>query len=241
MKLLIIRHGDPDYSIDSLTEKGWKEAQLLAKRMEREQADYYYCSTLGRAKDTASVTLERLGKTAQYCEWLREFKAPIEYPKGVQKGCCWDLLPTDFTANDVYYSAYKWYDSPIYRKSDVKREYKWVTAQFDEMLKSHGYVHNGRIFKAVRPNNDVIALFCHFGVECVLLSHLFGVSPVLLWQHTMAAPTSVTTIYTEERVNGVAVFRVQSFGDLSHLYAEGEKPSFAGRFCERFDNEDERH
>ena len=25
MKVLIVRHGDPDYDIDSLTEKGWKE------------------------------------------------------------------------------------------------------------------------------------------------------------------------------------------------------------------------
>ena len=33
MKLLIIRHGDPDYSIDSLTEKGWKEARFLAERI----------------------------------------------------------------------------------------------------------------------------------------------------------------------------------------------------------------
>ncbi len=33
MKLLIIRHGDPDYTIDSLTEKGRREAQLLSKRI----------------------------------------------------------------------------------------------------------------------------------------------------------------------------------------------------------------
>ena len=26
MKLLIVRHGDPDYSIDSLTPKGWRGA-----------------------------------------------------------------------------------------------------------------------------------------------------------------------------------------------------------------------
>ena len=32
MKLLIVRHGDPDYSIDSLTEKGWREAELLSKK-----------------------------------------------------------------------------------------------------------------------------------------------------------------------------------------------------------------
>ena len=33
MKLLIVRHGDPDYSIDSLTETGWIEAELLSDRV----------------------------------------------------------------------------------------------------------------------------------------------------------------------------------------------------------------
>lgn len=33
MKLLFIRHGDPDYTIDSLTEKGWKEAEFLSEKM----------------------------------------------------------------------------------------------------------------------------------------------------------------------------------------------------------------
>ena len=33
MKLLIIRHGDPDYSIDSLTPTGWVEAELLSHRL----------------------------------------------------------------------------------------------------------------------------------------------------------------------------------------------------------------
>ena len=31
MKLLIVRHGDPDYDIDSLTEKGWKEVEYLSR------------------------------------------------------------------------------------------------------------------------------------------------------------------------------------------------------------------
>ena len=35
MKILIVRHGDPDYSIDSLTEKGWSEAEYLSERLSR--------------------------------------------------------------------------------------------------------------------------------------------------------------------------------------------------------------
>ena len=63
---------------------------------------------------------------------------------------------------------------------------------------------------------------------------------MLLWHGTMAAPTSVTTVVTEERREGTAYFRMTSFGDLSHLYANGEPPAFAGRFCECFGNPDER-
>ena len=33
MKLLIIRHGDPDYDRDSLTPKGWKEVEYLSERI----------------------------------------------------------------------------------------------------------------------------------------------------------------------------------------------------------------
>ena len=32
MLLLIIRHGDPDYERDTHTEKGWREAELIADR-----------------------------------------------------------------------------------------------------------------------------------------------------------------------------------------------------------------
>ena len=33
MKLLIVRHGDPNYEIDSLTEKGWREAEYLSEKL----------------------------------------------------------------------------------------------------------------------------------------------------------------------------------------------------------------
>ena len=53
MKILIIRHGEPDYGIDSLTEKGWREAHLLADRLAAMRIDHFYASPLGRARDTA--------------------------------------------------------------------------------------------------------------------------------------------------------------------------------------------
>ena len=46
MRILIIRHGDPDYEIDGLTEKGKREAALLAKRLEKEDITAVYCRRL---------------------------------------------------------------------------------------------------------------------------------------------------------------------------------------------------
>ena len=80
MKLLIIRHGDPNYDIDSLTPKGWKEVEYLSERIARLDIRDFYVSPYGRAKDTASLTLKKMGRTATECEWLREFTPKIVRP-----------------------------------------------------------------------------------------------------------------------------------------------------------------
>lgn len=242
MRLLIIRHGDPDYSVDSLTEKGWREAGLLAERIAKLEVEAFYVSPLGRAKDTASLTLRKMGRTARECGWLQEFPPRIRRPDVKDRTkIAWDWLPEDWTADERYYDREQWCETEIMREGKVGEAYRHVTEGFDALLAEHGYVRQDGLYRAERPNRDTIVLFCHFGVECVLLSHLMGISPMPLWHHTCAAPTSVTVLYTEERRQGKASFRISSFGDISHLYAAGEEPAFSARFCETFDNPQERH
>lgn len=242
MRLLIIRHGDPDYSIDSLTEKGWREAEYLAEKLAKLEVKDFYVSPLGRAKDTASCTLQRMNRTAQQKEWLREF-APCILRPDVKEGreICWDWLPQDWTAEEKHFCYECWHDTDIFKEASVKAEYDWVTGEFDRLLAEHGYQREAHFYRVTEANNDTLVFFCHFGVECVLLSHLLNVSPMVLWHGMCAAPSSVTTLVTEERRKGIASFRMSSFGDISHLYANGESPAFAARFCECYDNADERH
>ena len=122
-------------------------------------------------------------------------------------------------------------------ESDVGGEYRKVAEQFDELLAKHGYRRDGGIYRAERPNHDTIALFCHFGVGSVLLSHLWNVSPMVVWHGFCAQTSSVTTVVTEERRKGIASFRMLAFGDTSHLYVHDEEPSFAARFCECYDDD----
>lgn len=242
MKLLIVRHGDPDYTIDSLTEKGWKEAEYLSERLAKLDIKEFYVSPLGRAKDTASPTLKRMGRTAKECDWLREFTYYINRPdvKG-KKQIIWDWLPQDWTKDERFYQYDRWFENERLSAENIKAEYEKVTKAFDSLLAKHGYVREGHTYKAEKANEDTLVFFCHFGLECVLLSHLIGVSPMVLWHGMCAAPSSVTTVVTEERRKGTASFRISSFGDISHLYVKNEPPAFAARFCECYDNEEERH
>lgn len=242
MKLLIIRHGDPDYSIDSLTEKGWKEAEYLSERISRLEVKDFYVSPLGRAKDTASLTLKKMNRTAEVCDWLREFDPLINRPDVTEKRkCAWDWLPQDWTQEEKFYQYDHWFDNEIMEEGHVKETYQEVIRSFDALLAKHGYVREGHYYRVEKANDDTIVFFCHFGLECVLLSHLLSISPMPLWHGTCAAPTSVTTINTEERREGIASFRLSSFGDVSHLYVKDEPPAFAARFCEMYSNKDERH
>ena len=85
MKLLIVRHGDPDYTIDSLTPKGWKEVDYLSEKLAKLDVKAFYVSPLGRARDTASLTLKKMNRTATEEPWLREFDARIHRPDVPEK------------------------------------------------------------------------------------------------------------------------------------------------------------
>ena len=239
MKLLIVRHGDPDYTIDSLTEIGWKEADLLSNRLSGLDVKACYCSPLGRAKDTAAASLKKLGMEAEILPWLREFAPRVKKPN--REGVAWDWLPQDWTACPDFFDRNRWLDHPAFQEAGVPEETAWVWAGLDDLLARHGYRREGDLYRVTEANEDTIILFCHFGLECVLLSRLLNVSPMILWHGTCALPTSVTTLITEERREGVAYWRMGAFGDTSHLYVAGRSPSFSARFCEMYTNEDERH
>ena len=206
MKLMIIRHGDPDYVHDSLTEKGWREAELLSEWIGGLDVSAFYVSPLGRAKDTAKPTLEKMGRTATECAWLHEFDAPINRPDVTHKKMItWDWLPQDWTKEPLFYDYKGWSEHPVMAESDVKSKYDRVMEGFDALLAAHGYVREENYYRVTRANRDTLVFFCHFGLECVLLSRLLDISPMVLWHHACAAPSSVTTLVSEEQGGDCAV------------------------------------
>ena len=240
MEIIIIRHAEPNYEIDSLTEKGWREAELLSRKLEKMEITEFFCSPLGRAKDTAKATLQKMNREMEVKDWLREFQGQVKYDFMDKATRCWDMLPSYWTEMEEYYSKDDWYKTDLMQSVNVKSEYDWVTSELDNFLAERGYVHEGRKFRVVKENHDRIVFFCHYGVSSVILAHLLGFPPTLFWQGFVMQPSSVTSIVTEEREQGPAIFRIRSYGDISHLHVADEEPSKMARFCECF-TDDDRH
>ncbi len=230
MRIILIRHGDPDYERDSLTPKGWREAELLSERVSRWDVRDFYCSPLGRAKDTASLSLKKMGREATVYEWMKEFYVPVLDPETGKERGPWDFMPAYWTNEPGMYDRAAWMDTPVMKTGDIKNSYAAVCRGLDELLAGYGYEREGNIYRVRQHNDDTIVLFCHLGVSCVMLSHLLGISPVLLWHGFFPAPTSVTVLNSEERDPAVAYFRCQVLGDTTHLHDGGEPVSKSGYY-----------
>lgn len=124
MKLLIVRHGDPDYAIDSLTETGWIEAELLSQRLCKLDVKAFYCSPKERAQDTAKATLEKLGRQAEILPWLREFSPQVLRPGKDKPGVAWDWLPQDWTADKRFYDREHWWENDRFTAAGCGRKPK---------------------------------------------------------------------------------------------------------------------
>ena len=257
MRILFNRHGDPHYINDTLTKIAHREAKLLAERAADLNLGSCYVSPLGRAKDTAQYCLDKVGKTAQTVEWLREFPARIDlnqavhlqkaYPTAEKENgryvprIVWDIVPSYWMEHGECMDRDAWRKSDLCQNSDAVEVYDRVTLEFDRFLAEHGYVREGSSYRVERECTETVTFFCHFGITCALLSHLWNMSPFSAWQYFAFAPTSVTEIVTEEREKGIACFRGLKLGDASHLYAGNEPVSVAARFCEVYSDMNSRH
>ncbi len=246
MRIIFIRHGDPDYQNDTLTEKGIREAELLSERVAKwDHITQFYCSPLGRAQKTASYSLAKTKRTAVTYDWLKEFTYFIDDPVTGRHGVPWDFMPEYWTQIPEMYDREGWKETEIYRSNpELLPAYDTVCEGLDGLLSSYGYRrHNNYYTTAPREaevcdvsgnRQDTIVIFCHLGVTCMMMSHLLGVSPAVLLHGFYLAPTSVTILASEERMNGNAFFRTQVMGDTSHLLQGGEPISAAGYFTDVF-------
>lgn len=236
MLLYIVRHGEPIYVTDSLTEHGQKQAEALADRFALNGLDRIFSSPMGRAQATAKPTADRLGLKIKTLPWTREIWPQLALPWTAD---IWDDTDLIKPAGDLRFAMQlpgrylrseenhdlgeRWHELDKLSSIEAKKAYEEiVVANSDKFLKTLGYQRErDGVYKIIKPNDERVAVFCHAGFTLTWLPHLLAIPPHLFWAAFDITHSSVTLLEFKDDGKGYAAPKCLYLSDMSHILQAG--------------------
>ena len=121
MRLIFVRHGEPNYDKDCLTENGKKQAMSTAVRLQNEDIKAIYSSPMGRAKETASYTAKAHKLDVEILDFMHEIdwgdkdKNVTDADKLPYDGHPWTLAYRVLTDTDEYVGSPNWTEHSFFK------------------------------------------------------------------------------------------------------------------------------
>ena len=223
MKLILIRHGDPDYANDCLTPLGLEQAHRLEQAFAGISLDSLYTSPMGRARITADHVGRGVGMTPEVLTWLHELNG--NYQDALW---AWNHHGVDLFADAHALSPDNWAEQVVYGDHMIPVAATFYAA-FDRFMLERGYARAGERYRVQAGNDNVVVFACHAGVIQTLLAHLLNLPLPICYSQFAIDPSSRTTLVMEEK-DGFGVFRMTSLNDMSHARGRESTVKQTGTF-----------
>ncbi len=221
MLFYLIRHADPIYNPDSITDLGKRQAEAVGKRLALHGIDKIYSSPMIRAQQTAKPLSEILKKPIEIEPWTYECWDEFAITKeDGSKTFCMNLPGTEYLSNTNYPMMDNWYDIECLNTCRAKDGFERIKKEADLFFARHGYQREGRIYRITKPNDEKIALFCHAGFGLILLSYLLNIPPHIYWSSFDISHSGVCVLRFNNFSSGITSPKCLVHSDLSHIYAE---------------------
>ena len=222
MLLYIVRHGDPIYETDTLTDRGRLQAEAVGKRIFDSKIDRIFSSPMGRAMETAEPACRLLGLEKSIEEWTHEIQDErlTDFPDGEWKSISL-LQNTYYRENgniDLPYE--RTYECTGIERSQMKSAVEYIEKNGKDFLERLGYREENGIYRILRPNEEKVALFCHAAFARAWLSVLLHIPLHIMWASFDYTHTGVTVLEFKNNPNGITAPKCLCFSDMSHLYSE---------------------
>ena len=232
MLFFYIRHGDPIYEPDSLTELGLKQADALAKRLALFGLDRIYASSSNRAILTAKPTCDLLNKDMEILDFANEHYTRQEFDivrDGKSRWLYQDEEARLLFADEAILSlGQNWYEHPEMRA--YQKGIERIRREAKQFFMGLGYEHieNSGKYKVIKPSDERVAFFAHHGFGMAFLSVILGIPYPRFANHFDMTHTGMTVIEFKEEM-GYAIPRVLTLSSDSHLYSEGMPTKYNNR------------
>lgn len=226
MLLYFIRHGDPIYDPDSLTEKGKLQAEAVGKRLAYSKIDKIYASSSRRAVMTAEPLAAKLGKEIEILDWCNEGYTWNEFTVEENGYRTWlyqsEKYLTLFSSDKIMNMGHKWYEHDAFAETKCREGIERIAENADKFMAGLGYVHDvkNHIYTAEIPNNDRVALFAHEGFSHVFLPYILDI-PYPIFAKFEYNHTGMTVVEFRSDGKGKARAKLLQYSNDSHMYKEG--------------------
>ena len=231
MVLYYVRHGDPIYDPDSLTELGYEQAEAVSERMVAFAPDEIYASTSNRAILTAKPTCEKLGKEPILLDFANEHYAWAELSANNDWAFREKSVVKILATEEVRKMGHDWYNHPDLLQYNFEKGIKRIDNAVDEWLLCLGYKHdrkNGK-YEIVVKNDKKVALFAHAGFGLAFFSSVLDIPYPDFAMRFDTCHTGITVIEFLE-YGDVVLPRVLTLSNDSHLYKNGVAHNFYESF-----------
>ena len=231
MLLYIVRHGEPNYEKDCLTENGKLQAEAVGKRIAASGIDVIYSSPMGRAQETAAPACRLLGLPCNIEDWAHEVEDErfTPYPDGKLKSLTF-VQNTVYRENGNIHLPYdRAFECTAINQTRMKEKTAEIERNGNAFLEKLGYKEENGVYRILRPNEDKVALFCHTFLARTWLSTLLHIPYHIMWAGFVYNFTGVTVVEFQNNPDGFTAPRVLCYSDTSHFYADGLPMKFENR------------
>ena len=223
MRIIFVRHGEPDYEHDCLTPAGRLQAAAAAERLAPEGISKIYSSINGRAQETAGYTARRLGLPVTVLPWMHEIS--WGGPGLPENGHPWTLSDRMIDLEGYDFAAGDWRKHPYFQGNVAVEYYDMIAGELDKLLAGHGYRHEqGVRFACETDQQETIDLFSHGGSGGCALAHLLALPFPYVTACLTYDFTSVIILSFPVRKGGYVHPRLELFNDTAHIRTDGSGP-----------------
>ena len=219
MRIVFVRHGEPDYARDCLTELGRVQAKKAAQRLLGEGIGEIYASPLGRARETAQAAAEVLGLPVKTLDFMEEVRWGSADGEELYAGGHPWAIADEMARQGMELNRADWRDAPWFRTNRVVECVDRVERGIDEWLAGFGYLREGKHYRhtAEEEQHKTVALFSHGGSSCAAMGHILG----LPFPYAIALLhldfTGITVVRLDSRAGIGAIPQLKCSNDTAHL------------------------
>ncbi len=219
MRIVFVRHGEPDYASDSLTALGREQARAAAVRLKEEGVEEIWSSPLGRALETAKAASDALRLPVQTLDFMREVRwGSMDGNEILCSGHPWAIV-FEMAGLGLDLNAPNWRDLPYFRNNRLLECIDRIENGIDEWLERYGYVREGRYYRHTteEKRQRTIALFSHGGSSCAAMGHILNLQFPCACALLHIDYTGITVVQMESRSGSGTLSRLTLSNDARHI------------------------